>query len=241
MAGKMMLLSAVCAGLLLMSCGKDDNPASPGGGGGNTTPTEETMVMPYTISGDTLTIYQPQQIRSHKECNGSTLVTEYDTSDADTMVMGFYVSGDTMGIIDTSGIMILLRVGTGTGVIGTWVPADSTSEMPDKLVINATTVTAYGGGGDDCPADEYMQYWWPNYSGNFNGTIVMPSCTQVRITGGVTGEVVTITWDASGNMTYTSSNTSRTAYTYLENPTSCPNNSEPSWFWASPGGFMTQN
>jgi len=105
--------------------------------------------------------------------------------------------------------------------------------MPDTLIFTANTIIVPNGGGNnsDCRADEYIQYQWPNYSTGFNGTAVQNSCTQVVIHGNTTGETVTINWNGNGDMTYTSTVGGHTAYTWYKNPTSCPNNWTPNWFW----------
>jgi hypothetical protein len=199
-------------------------------------------VMTYTITNDTMHLVQPTRIDSRTQCNGNTLVTTYDTSLGGIMNIKFSVSGNTMSLYLDSIPTTLSRIGSGSGLIGTWVPNDTAASMPDTLVFSATILTAYGGGGNgnSCRADDYMLYSWPNDTAYFNGTAVQLSCTQVRLTGTVTGEVVTITYDAIGNMTYTSTNTARTPYTWYQNPASCPNNWSPDWFYSS-DGFMSLN
>jgi hypothetical protein len=55
------------------------------------------------------------------------------------------------------------------------------------------------------------------------------SCSQVRLTGLTTDEVVTITWNADDDATYSSSTTGHATGTVYGNPTSCPNEA-PDWF-----------
>ena len=204
----------------------------------------------YTVLGDSITITMPQQIYANTYCNGNTLAIRYDTSLGWIQTMWFNVSVNTLSLDQGGNIATLTRVGSGTGLIGTWTPDIPGSDMPDTLIFDATTITVYGTGGNSCPADNYLQYRWywdtSSQNGNLNGTIVELSCTQVRITGNVTGEQVTITWASNGDMTYTSTSTNpvRTPHTWYENPTSCPNNDSPDWWWTQypdNSGFMNQN
>jgi len=188
---------------------------------------------PYTVSGNTMTVYRPEEIGSWSYCSGGypdTLVTQYDTSYADTMVFTYNVSGNTL-TLDMGGGQpaTLTRVGSGTGLIGSWTPNDTGYDLPDTLIFTATTV--YGSGNNDCNASEWINYQWPGYSAGFNGTAVELSCTQVLITGNTTGEQVGITWNSNGDMTYTSTEGTHDSHTWYENPTLCPNPWQPSWWW----------
>jgi hypothetical protein len=209
-------------------------------GGAALTVNRGPEVMTYTVTNDTMHIVSPTRINSNTQCNGDTLVTRYDTSEGSVMNIKFSVSGNTMNLYMDTIPATLRRIGSGTGLIGSWTPNDTAMDMPDTLVFSATTLTAYGGGGNgnSCPADNYIQY--SSDTAYFNGTAVQLSCTQVRLTGNVTSEQVTITWDTNGNMIYTSTNTARTPYTWYQNPTSCPNNWTPDWFYSN-DGFKTLN
>ena len=199
-------------------------------------------VMTYTVTNDTMHLVSALRIEPRTECNGDTLVTEYDTtSDGGTMDMKFSVSGNTLSLYLDTVPTTLSRVGSGSGLVGTWTPDDATAHMPDTLAFTATTLTVSGGGDDNrCYADDYMEWSWPNDSANFNGTAVKLSCTQIRLTGAATSEQVTITWDAVGNKTFTSTNAARTPHIWYENPTSCPNNWSPDWYYST-DGFWTLN
>lgn len=218
---------------------------------GNVTSTGATLtvnpapyVWPYTVSGDSMSIYEPPQISSYAYCNGATLVTQYDTLGG-TFGMRYTVSGNTLSLNECDTVYMscdtenLTRVGSGTGLIGTWV---FTTYLPDTLwlVFTATTVSVYftGSSSNYCYADDWMANEWQYDSIGFNGTATELSCTQVRITGNTTGEQVTITWNNNGDMTYTSTNAAHAAYTYYQNPTSCPDDYTPDWYYS---GFIYSN
>jgi hypothetical protein len=61
--------------------------------------------------------------------------------------------------------------------------------------------------------------------------------STVQLTGTKSGEKVTITTDAQNNISYTSSIAANTAYTYYDNPTTCPDDYAPAWFTT----FVTAN
>lgn len=58
----------------------------------------------------------------------------------------------------------------------------------------------------------------------------------MRITGDISGEVVTVNWDAQGNAAWSSSNASHAPGTVYANPTTCPND-PPAWYQE----FLTDN
>ncbi|MGA2505943.1 MAG: hypothetical protein ABSF80_00510 [Chitinispirillaceae bacterium] len=90
----------------------------------------------------------------------------------------------------------------------------------------------------NCYADDWMSWDWASDSAYYNVTATKVSCTQVTLTGNVTQEKVTISWNSNGDMTYTSTNSGHAAYTYYENPASCPDNYEPDWYYS---GFLDNN
>jgi len=51
----------------------------------------------------------------------------------------------------------------------------------------------------------------------------------VRLTGGTTGEIVTITVNNQGDRIYTSTDPTHASHTYYQEPVSCPNNTRPDW------------
>jgi hypothetical protein len=103
------------------------------------------------------------------------------------------------------------------------------------VVITATTVTVTT---YDCEyADDFIDDWnWGGASADsatYAVTVEMISCSQVRLTGLTTGEVVYVTWNASGDAT----DAGHAAGTVYENPTSCPNE-PPAWYES---GFLGAN
>ncbi|MGA2505942.1 MAG: immunoglobulin domain-containing protein [Chitinispirillaceae bacterium] len=197
-------------------------------------------VWPYTVSGDSMSIYEPPQISSYTYCNGTTLVTQYDTSGG-TFGMRYTVSGNILSLYECDTVYMFcdtenfIRVGTGTGLIGTWI---FNTYLSDTLIFTPTTVAVYFSGSNNyCYADDWMSWDWAYDSIGFKGTAAEISCTQVKITGNTTGEQVTINWNSNGDMTYTSTNSGHAAYTYYQNPTSCPDDYSPDWYYT----FLGQN
>jgi hypothetical protein len=202
----------------------------------------------YEISGDLITIHFPADTYTSTYCDYSadTLVTDVYIDSAYTETDTFSLSGNTLTVWgpgpDTT--IVFTRVGSGSGIQGTWTTTMYGATV--TLVITATTLTMTESDISYCVADDFMTYYPYMYdTAYFAITATKLSCTQVRLTGDTTGEQVTITWNSNGDMTYTSNRTGspyyHTAYTYYANPTTCPNNYEPDWFWSYPDGFLTTN
>jgi hypothetical protein len=225
---------AMAAGLAIWTCSKKSNPSGPGGGdigGGNTS-------WNYTISGNTIIIQHPADTVTYSYCDTTKLVTETDTESAYTEIDTFSLNGNTMtvnGIGDSGTPVVFTRVGSGSGVQGQWqgqIYGENITVQVTSSTITFSQFTTY------CYADDWMSFDWAYDSIGFNGTAAELSCTQVRITGSTTGEQVTITWNSNGDMTYTSNKAGHAAYTYYENPTSCPDDDTPSWYYTD---FFGQN
>jgi hypothetical protein len=213
----------MCAAVLMVSCAKkNNNPTGPGGG-------DNTMTMTYTMLGtDRIVISNPQEISTETYCNGNTLVTLTDTSEASTDTMGFELSGngDTLSIEG----MIFARTGTGTGIQGSW-----TSTM-GSVQIGPSTITVIESSSSD--ADYFIEDWIDDPQAD-NVTVTKASANSVTMTGNTTGEIVTITFSSTG-ISYSSTLSEHAAGTYYYNPTSCPNN-DPEWYYeflmANSSGF----
>jgi hypothetical protein len=85
-------------------------------------------------------------------------------------------------------------------------------------------------------ADDFVSSWTdcnPNYYSTdtctYAVTVVKLSSSSVRLLGKTSGETVTVTWNAAGDETYTSSDSTHHAGTYYVNPASCPN-TIPAWY-----------
>jgi hypothetical protein len=109
-----------------------------------------------------------------------------------------------------------------------------------ELQITATQINVYYLEGGYSWADDFIDEWngeWssdPSYadSANYNVTVTKVNNNTIKLVGKKNGETVTITWDNSAEtITYTSTDAAHSAHTYYENPTSCPNNYYPSWYY----------
>jgi hypothetical protein len=206
------------------------------------------QVLPYTVSNDTIRAFHSERINFlGTRCTGDTLVTTFDTIPADTTVMTYVIAGDTLTLTTRSSYFVytvhLIRVGSGSDIVGTWAEYDTLGHLTMQVVFTATTFSNSLNGANNqpmpiCPADQYLMSSWPYDSVNFNGTAVRMSCNGVQLTGSTTGEVVTMTWESSGNKTYMSTDGTHTTYTYFQNPVSCPNDPVPEWFYS---GFLGAN
>jgi hypothetical protein len=178
--------------------------------------------VPFTLSGNTLTIAQS----------------------TDSLASGAVVVYNR----------VYSRTGSGTSLIGTWLLTDLTytvvSGNPtagELDTLNADRADALAmldaGYGErlevtSSTVNIYATYTWsdmfvaemPDTSG-LDITIVKVSANMVRVTGNITGEVVTISYnEAAGTTTWTSSNAAaHPAYTYYADPVTCPNPYMPSW------------
>ena len=85
-------------------------------------------------------------------------------------------------------------------------------------------------------ADEYVKSWTSCSAGSYgmdtcsyNITVVKLSASSVQLKGKTSGETVTVTWNAQGDETFSSSNSAHATGTYYAKPKSCPND-VPTWF-----------
>jgi hypothetical protein len=230
---------ALAAGLAMWTCSKN-NPTGSGDGGGSTIQTL-TLTAGYTVSGNYIILSFPQDISTHAYCAIDSLVTYYDTSLAYDQALSFVLDGNVLKLAFDSDTAVFIRAGIASGLQGQWSLSDTSIQGGSvMLYITANTLTiteTY----IDCYADDWMLYDWAYDSAGFNGTAAELSCTQVRITGNTTGEQVTITWNNNGDMTYTSTDAAHAAYTYYQNPTSCPDDYSPDWYYSYPDGFFYSN
>jgi hypothetical protein len=226
-------VGTAAAGLLWLTCNK--SPSGPGDGGIG--PTSETFS--YTSTGTEITISIPAQ--TYSWCNNNTLMTY--TYPGQNMTMPYSISGDTLRITTGNDTAAFTRSGSGSGLIGTWTPVDQGQDGEEGWIAftsTAVTITTY-----DCSyADDFIEGW--NMGGTYADsatyavTVEKLSCSQVRLTGLTTGEVVTITWNASGDATYSSATAGHAAGTVRENPASCPNE-PPDWYYSEFLGMNLKN
>jgi len=73
---------------------------------------------------------------------------------------------------------------------------------------------------------------WDPDSTIYNIKVEKINSLSVKLTGNISGEIVTITWNDKKDRTYSSSNPTNLAHTYYRNPTICPNLSRPDWYYS---------
>jgi len=185
-----------------------------------------TFTVPYTLSGNTLTVYTPD--------GAGTVLPSGAVVDYAEVYTG----------------------GNGTGLQGTWTFSDATyllvsgtltaqdySQITSELANirdNGTGNTIQFSGNsittlqDANTAQDFLDGNWnpprlPN-AALYNVTVVATGKYTVRMTGVTTGEIVTLTLSPNGDVTYSSSVSANTTFHYFDQPTSCPNNDQPDWY-----------
>jgi hypothetical protein len=220
---------AAAASLLLWTCGKKSNPAAPPDDGGQT-----TEAYSYTVVGSTIRVSIPLSVDTSRYCDplSDTLVTEYDTTAAYIRLYSFSISGTILTLTRVA-TAVYNRSGTGSDLPGTWIAAGTVDNFPTQMVFTGDSVAFTMAPAVGCYADsEYVRYLWPLDSTDYRLTINRTSCSQVQLTGDSTHETVTMTWNASGDMTVTGSGSGHTAHTWYKKPLSCPNNQYPDWYYS---------
>lgn len=201
-------------------------------------PPQESGI-PYSITNNTLTIIEPYN---------TTSMSGYGVS----ILVNFTRVGQGVGVQGTwNGTSMGYQVLYGT------LP-DSVRNELDLMVAQANQSLASGeismqftfSGNQITAVQSYTPDWADNYVSSWTDcnlygtdtcsyavTVVKLNSATVQLHGKTSGETVTITWKANGDQHFTSSDTSHHAYTYYENPVTCPNNFEPDWFF----NFLTAN
>jgi hypothetical protein len=167
---------------------------------------------------------------------------------------------DTLGSgAIVTGKMTMARIGEGTGLLGDWqfssvtyIPVAGTLTQFEKDSLDSVAAAMadlyrqwagelrYDGNEISSsqftdPANDYLSQWntqW-NLSGStlYNITATKAGSTSVGLQGNRTNETVILTWNAIGDLSYSSSNPNHQTYTYYANPIQCPNDYEPGWFY----------
>jgi hypothetical protein len=222
---------AVAAGLVMWTCSKKNNPTGPNGDGGGVG--NYTQTLTYTDSASNVIATFPQEITTYSYCIGSSLVTYNDTTPSYISTMPYSISGNTLTMIqynqgyDTA---VFNRSGTGSGLIGTWLVVSAPYGWPSELDVTASTISAIF---NLCYADDFIDMWNSGGiyadSAYYNVTVAKNSCSQVTLTGNITNEVVTITFNNAGDATFTSTVSGHGVHTVYNNPTTCPND-YPDWY-----------
>jgi hypothetical protein len=216
----------------IMQCGKD-NPAGPG----SLTPGPgyvKAMEMSYTLSGTN----QITTISTSTKCNGSLLVTVFDTSND-----VYFVTAESLYVLDTMGgttdtSAAARRIGTGTGLTGPWSQYDSSMGMGMELlyVISSTTVQGWVK-KTDLISGLRTSFAAADSSGTtFTGIPLDTSAAdRILFTGKTTHEVVTLSIADNGAFRWSSTNSSHATedINVFARPVTCPDNnlrSIPTWF-----------
>jgi hypothetical protein len=156
-------------------------------------------------------------------------MVQIDTVPATILAFSYVISGTTLTLIHGNDTAVCSRVGTGSGLTGTWTRNYTSDDLPSQLTFAATTVTLVY---QVCNADDFITYDWAPDSVYYAVTLTRVSCTEVRLTGDSTGETVTITWNGWGDMTTSGNGAGHAAHTWRVNPGSCPNDYFPDWYYA---------
>ena len=202
-------LLVFCASLFTLTCSKIDKPTGP--------ESLPPMTFTYTISGDTLFFGGGQTIDTSYFCtSGDSLFTQIDTE---------RMGPDTMLIVNNSLLVwdndSMTRVDTGSGIQGKWIWATDTLLYgypyygaifqigPSTMTISISEV------------DRFIMFPWI-LNPQPDTSITKTSFYTIFLTGNITGEVVTITWNAAGDATYASNNKLHAQQVVYKKPTSCP-------------------
>ncbi len=192
-------------------------------------PTPSVDTIPYTFNGNTLTAFPPD-----------------------------FVDSISPGVLVGYGL-VMTRVGSGNGLQGSWQVTDFTYRVvsggslsaQDQITVNATlvqersdlsanswtvqiTATGIFSTRDAGTAQDFLDGNW--YSPSlpdpliYNITAVATGKYTVQLTGGTSGEVVTLTLSPNKDVAYSSSVTGNTVHYYYHDPRSCPNADQPDWY-----------
>lgn len=207
---KAVSLFSLLAVTLLMVCGDSDNAVGPNG-------PDNSIIVTYTIVGNLIIVSYPETIYTYSYCDGNQLIVENDTSEAGSDTTSFLLlNNDNLLVIEGD---TLTRIGTGSGIQGVWSMAGF-----GTITIGASTITV---SESYSYADMFIEEW-DMFPMADNVTATKLSENMVQLTGSISGEVVTISWNAAGDVTYSSSNSQHATGVVYDNPTACPND-EPEW------------
>ncbi|MCU0608138.1 MAG: hypothetical protein MUF22_00020 [Chitinispirillaceae bacterium] len=217
------IITAVAVAVLAFGC-NEKNPAGPG----DTAPagTVKFMGGTYTTSGDTITM-----VAKMDSCNGTTLVTYTETSKST-----YRVTGDSLYVTsaeepDPNGYK---RVGTGTGLEGTWIGTFEESGIIGDayIVISGNTVSFYLSKSLSLSMVKVIASLFATM--DTSAFSVDTSFTdKVTMTGKKTSELLTVTINDDGSAVWSSSNKARaTTVVDLFKTTSCASGDDPfpAWF-----------
>lgn len=235
MVSRRLLVSLALGAAAIIQCTSTSNPTS---AGSNSPGAAYAKVM--TISYSTSGTHSIKTITVSDTCNGSTLVTAYDTS------MGIYsVTADSLYVIDTTGgtndtQAHAQRVGSGTGLVGTWQESEDNpltgASITGLYVVSSTTVEEWALKTDIIDILKIEMLAADPTGAIFSGVTIDTSVAgRFGFTGKTTHEVVTITVADNGAFVWSSSNPAHATQSInsMSGPSSCPDNgleSIPTWY-----------
>jgi hypothetical protein len=229
---------------LSLSCGDstsgNGNPAQPAKSGYTI-----TASYPYTSAGDSIVaIVNMNMCDTTVLKHVSTMTMKYQIT-GDTLFV-WYVSstGDALSQDQSSGILVYLRQGQGTGLIGTWTMIggkDSLSSALDTtgVAYSSSYITEFTGAQmisycKGTPAQSAYNSYKALFASmpEYEITVSQPNSQTVRLYGTASGETVSMTYAADNeSVTFSSSDQSHAAHIYYMNPSTCPDDAVPTWFY----------
>jgi hypothetical protein len=239
---------------MLLSCNdnKNSNPTSPSG---TVQTTENYSVSGSTLTfytaagastycyGDSLVVSQADSSVTQFQISGNTLTT---FNDPDTNNYGEYLDSNLV----YQSYDVFTRISGGPGLTGSWsltsigytvlrgslTAAEKSSldsEYSSTAPISNAVVEFSGNTVKIQMSLSYAEFFYSSlnsFYGTGSGiTLTMVGANAVRMTGTISGEVVTLTFANNGDETYSSSIQSHAATTVFVKPTTCPND-VPAWF-----------
>ena len=188
----------------------------------------DSSVMQFEISGNTLETFDPPDTNYYEYSDPNLILQTYDvftrvsggpgltgvwslTSEGDSVLRGALTTTEKAQLDSENSLQGSMSVGnmevefTGNTVIIQYSYAE---------LFTTEWTSVYGNGS----ADSLLAITLSQVNGN-----------TVRMTGAISGEVVTVTFSNQGDVTYSSSVASHAPSIVYGNPTSCPNDA-PAWF-----------
>jgi hypothetical protein len=227
------ILGILVVALTAAMCGKKGNMLSP---------VSEESVSNCTISGDTITVYNPRSISNY--CNDTIITSktgapdtvslmELDTVVADTVILTYALSNNGKTLVTNVGDSLIdtfSREGGGSGIQGAWLESyidgcgSSAYIYTAETQIGPKTIT-YSTPGYCAGTDAVAQ--WDCYDDTlYTLRAAVVNCNAFSLTDG-NGKTLTTSLSSNGNVTYSSN--FHASYTYLANPTTCPDEYYPEW------------
>jgi hypothetical protein len=239
----MTAIALVAMALVQISCPGNNggNPAGSGVTGG-------TLMSSYTYiaTGSTIVVTVNKNV-----CDADTLkhiadmTLTYQLNGDTLLITGGTIPGIAEGGSSGSSISVLVRQGHGSGLAGNWQWAGSKDSASASLDTSMSVLTNYivtqftGTQMNTYNLKTNANIMYDTYVATFamfpgyHMTVVKSTDTTVKVTGGISGEVMTIICPSDNqSFIYSSSNPLHQTYTYYANPSTCPNTASPDWYMA---------